>query len=219
MNIQDQLTGFALLGAEWVMWLLIGLSIVGTVIVLERAYVLVASREDVGRLHRDLLSRIERGDMDGVRDRLSSSKSYEAKVVHAVLEGAAGGADAAEERMASASALARLRMERNLAFLGTVGNNAPFVGLLGTVIGVINAFRELEHSGGTVSQGLMTQIGEALVATAVGILVALPAVAFFNLFQRAISGRLTRAEALARDLLAQLKVSVAARLGDPGAAE
>jgi biopolymer transport protein ExbB len=107
--------------------------------------------------------------------------------------------------MAGESSLAKLNMERNLAFLGTVGNNAPFVGLLGTVIGVIRAFHALDAGAGQVTSGLMSEIGEALVATAIGILVALPAVAFFNLFTRVIKGRLARADALGRDLMAYLK--------------
>jgi biopolymer transport protein ExbB len=93
-------------------------------------------------------------------------------------------------------------MEKNLALLGTLGNNAPFVGLLGTVIGIVRAFRELEHSTGQVSAGLMSEIGEALVATAAGLLVALPAVAFFNLYQRLIRTRLGRAGALCHEILA-----------------
>ena len=96
-------------------------------------------------------------------------------------------------------------MERNLAFLGTVGNNAPFVGLLGTVIGIIGAFKKLDESAGQVTAGLMAQIGEALVATAIGILVALPAVAFYNFFMRTIRNRLSRADALGRHVLAMLK--------------
>ena len=107
-------------------------------------------------------------------------------------------------------------MERNLAFLGTVGNNAPFVGLLGTVIGVIQAFHALDQSGGQATAGVMATVGEALVATAIGLLVALPAVAFFNYFQRVIRYRLTWADVLGRDLLAHLKGIDA---GGPGAAQ
>lgn len=113
--------------------------------------------------------------------------------------------------MAGESALAKLAMERNLAFVGTVGNNAPFVGLLGTVIGIIRAFRELEAHGGLVSSGLLTEVGEALVATAVGLLVALPAIAFFNLFQRVIRARLGRAQALGFEVLAFLAARADAR--------
>ena len=110
----------------------------------------------------------------------------------------------AEERMAAETQVQRLRSEKNLSYLGTLGNNAPFVGLLGTVVGIIGAFSELDASGGQLTPGLMSEIGEALVATAVGLLVALPAVASYNAFQRAIAVRLSRGEAIGRELVAHL---------------
>lgn len=205
MNIQERLTAFAMLGASWVMWLLVLLSVVSLAIVLERAYYFFATRDDVASLKRDLLSLLGKGDLVGARDRLTRSRSFEAKIAFAGLEAVDDGAPAAEERIARETSLSRLQMERNLAFLGTVGNNAPFLGLLGTVIGIIRAFRELNNSTGHVSPDLMKEIGEALVATAIGILVALPAVAFFNAFQRGIKGRLSRGEALGHDVLSFLK--------------
>ena len=96
-------------------------------------------------------------------------------------------------------------MERRLAFLGTLGANAPFIGLLGTVIGIIRAFAELNEAAGKVTAGLMTEVGEALVATAIGIMVAIPAIAVFNAFQRMIKTRIARAESLGREVLAYLK--------------
>jgi biopolymer transport protein ExbB len=110
----------------------------------------------------------------------------------------------AEVRMAAESQTQRLRCERNLAFLGTLGNNAPFVGLLGTVIGIIGAFRQLDVSGGQLTAGLMAEIGEALATTALGLLVALPAVAAKNGFQRAIQVRLNRGDARGREVIAKL---------------
>jgi biopolymer transport protein ExbB len=205
MDIQERLTAFAMLGAEWVMWLLVVLSVIVVAIVLERAYYLLASRDDLGALKADLMKRLRGGDVDGAKKRLKASKSFEARIALAGLEAADEGAASAEERMAGESALAKLAMERNLAFVGTVGNNAPFVGLLGTVIGIIRAFHELDQSGGQVSAGLMSEIGEALVATAIGLLVALPAVAFFNLFLRMIKARLARGDSLGSEVLAHLK--------------
>ena len=205
MDIQERLTAFAMLGAEWVMWLLVLLSVVVVAIVLERAYYLIASRDDMAALRAELMKRLRGGDVDGARERLAASRSFEARIALAGLEAADEGAASAEERMAGESALAKLAMERNLAFVGTVGNNAPFVGLLGTVIGIIRAFHELDQSGGQVSAGLMAEIGEALVATAIGLLVALPAVAFFNLFLRMIKARLARGESLGSEVLAHLK--------------
>ncbi len=205
MNLQDKLTGFAMMGAGWVMWLLVGLSVGGLAVALDRAIYLLRTSDDVRKLKRDLLTFLQRGDLPGARARLATSRSFEAQVADAGLEAAADGAASAEERIAGATQEARLRMERHLVFLGTLGNNAPFVGLLGTVIGIIRAFHELNDAAGKVTAGLMSQVGEALVATAIGILVALPAIATFNGFQRVIKTRLARGEALSRDVMAYLK--------------
>ncbi|AKF05661.1 MotA/TolQ/ExbB proton channel family protein [Sandaracinus amylolyticus] len=205
MDIQERLTAFAMLGATWVMWLLVLLSIVGLAIILERAYYLFVSRDDIAKLKSDLLAKLRSNDVDAARTRMRQSRSVEAQVALAGLDAAEDGAETAEERMDGQTSISRLNMERNLAFLGTVGNNAPFVGLAGTVIGIIRAFHELNESQGQVSAGLMAEVGEALVATLIGLLVALPAVAFFNLFQRIIKARLTRADAMGREVLAFLK--------------
>lgn len=205
MDIQDRLTAFAMLGAEWIMWLLVLLSVVVLAIVLERAYYFIASREDFDGLKAELLKRLRGRDVKGARKRLEASRSFEARIALAGLDAIDDGPASAEERMQGEAGLAKLAMERNLAFIGTVGNNAPFIGLLGTVIGVIQAFHELDTSAGQVSSGLMSSIGEALVATAIGLLVAIPAVAFFNLFVRTIKARVTRGSALGNDVMAYLK--------------
>jgi biopolymer transport protein ExbB len=136
-------------------------------------------------------------------------------VVAGIVEADLGPA-AAEEAMAGASALQKLKLERRLAYLGTLGNNAPFIGLLGTVIGIVGAFEQLgkpDASGlaaaqtTTVSAAVMTNIAEALVATAVGLLIAIPAVAAFNFFQRIVKTTLSNTDALAHVLLAHLKAS------------
>jgi len=208
IDIQERLTAFAMLGATWVMWLLIFLSVIGVAIIFERVYYFFSSREDVRKLQEDLRLLLAKNDIAGARERLGQSSSFQARIVYSGIEVADDGPEAVEERLAGATSIARTQMERNLGFLGTVGNNAPFVGLLGTVIGVIRAFHALDESAGKVTSGLMAEVGEALVATAIGLLVALPAVAFFNFFQRLIRYRLTWADALGRDLLAPLKAGL-----------
>ena len=200
MDLSHKITSLAQHGTAWVLWLLIALSVTAIAIVLERAVLFWTSRDDISRLRRELRQHLVKGETAAAQKMLERSPSYEARIASAGLDGDASAS--AEERMRGESEIVRLRMEQHLSFLGTLGNNAPFVGLLGTVIGIVRAFRELEHSQGRVSAGLMTEVGEALVATAVGILIALPAVAFFNLFQRVIRARLGRAEALIREILA-----------------
>ena len=204
MDIQERLTAFAMLGATWVMWLLVGLSVVGLAIILERLYFFSVTRDDIDQLRTDLLAILKTGRIGDARKRVQQSRSFEAMVALAALDAAPDGAKSAAERMQGEQQMARLHMERNLTFLGTVGANAPFVGLLGTVIGIIRSFHSLDESQGKVTAGLMADIGEALVATAIGILVALPAVAAYNYFQRLIKGRIARSQALGSHVLAHL---------------
>lgn len=207
MNIQERMSAFAGLGAGWVLWLLVALSIVGLAIVLERVYFFATTRGDFAALRTAVLSSLRKGDVAAALKHLKASPSVEAKIVGAGVAAAEEGPDAVEELMAGESAQAKIQMERNLAFLGTVGNNAPFVGLLGTVIGIIRAFVALKEGAGQVTDQLYQEVGEALVATAIGILVAIPAVAFFNLLGRIVRTRLSQADTLGHDVLAYLRRS------------
>lgn len=200
MNIERIANALLDLGTAWILWLLLLLSVIALGVIAERALLLVWTREKRERLEPELRRLLVEGRIDEARRRLESSRSFEARIVLSGLD--AEQAESAWERMSSESQLARLSMERSLVYLGTLGNNAPFVGLLGTVIGIVGAFHELGLAQGEVSSGLMAQIGEALVATALGLLVALPAVATYNLFQRVIVARLGWAEALGHDVLA-----------------
>ncbi|MFO0565085.1 MAG: MotA/TolQ/ExbB proton channel family protein [Polyangiaceae bacterium] len=203
MNIVHAINGLTQMGAAWVLWLLVALSVVGLAVAVERAVYLFGSRDDIAALTRDLALSLGRGETDKARHRLEESPSFEARIARAALD--SDSAEAARERIARESALTRIDLERRLVFLGTLGNNAPFVGLLGTVIGIVRAFQALGAGAGQVSAGLMAEIGEALVATAFGLLVALPAVACFNYFQRVIRTRLARGDALSREVLAHLE--------------
>jgi biopolymer transport protein ExbB len=200
MDIIERLLAISHYGSRWVLWLLIALSIAACAVVIERAVLFWSSRDDTARLRLELRRLLRDNDLELARRRLEESPSFEARVAVAGLD--ADGVASAEERMQGESELCKLSMEKNLALLGTLGNNAPFIGLLGTVIGIVRSFRELQSSSGQISAGLMSEIGEALVATAIGLLVALPAVAAFNLFQRLIRTRMGRANVLAHEILA-----------------
>lgn len=203
------------LGASWVLWLMLLLSVVSLAIMLERAWLYWSLRDDVAGLMRDLGRLLRGGDLEGARKRLEASPSAEAAVVIAGIVEAGMGAEAAEEAMQGASSLQKLKLEKRLSFLGTLGNNAPFIGLLGTVIGIVGAFDELGKAKNATMTGaaqvapeaVMSNIAEALVATAVGLLVAIPAVAAFNTFQRIVRTTLANTEALSHVLLAHLKAT------------
>jgi biopolymer transport protein ExbB len=196
-------------GPAPLMYLMIGLSVLSVAIILERAWVFHRVTEDPEALARDLRSYLSQADILGARGRMASSASLEAAVLAAGLDQAPRGARAASEAMSGAVSLARLKLERRLSFLGTLGNNAPFIGLLGTVVGIVMAFDKLgsvradAHSA--VPTEVMSSIAEALVATAIGLAVAIPAVAAFNYFQRRIKVMTTNADALGSVLMAYLQ--------------
>ncbi|HEX2733300.1 MAG TPA: MotA/TolQ/ExbB proton channel family protein [Polyangiaceae bacterium] len=210
MNIQRLLDGISLLGTSWVLWLLFAFSITGLAIIIERVVCYWASRDDVNQLGKRLAPLLREQQWQAASKLLSESPSFEAKVALASLDRAAlaqPSAASADELMLGAMELGRLELERYLGFLSTLGANAPFVGLLGTVIGIVHAFQQLDVSSGSLTEGLMAQIGESLIATAAGLIVALPAIAAFNLFRRVVQTRIARAEALRRTVLGCLRTS------------
>lgn len=195
------------LGAAPVMWLMVALSIVSVMIIVERALFFFSVRCDFGELARSLSLQLRASDLQAARTMLEGSRALEAEVVLAGIEEYDRGASAAREAMAGAAAIQRSKCDKRLGFLGTLGNNAPFVGLFGTVIGIILAFEELSKAGASASAttGVMASIAEALVATAIGLFVAIPAVAAFNWFQRKIRGIGANTEALSHILLVHLE--------------
>jgi len=209
--LEQIMVGF---GAGWVMWLLLALSVVSVAIILERAWFFNSLRDDLTKLASDLRKALD-DSIEAARKRMTASPSAEAAVVLAGLAMHDKGPEAAEEAMAGAAALQRVKLEKRLAYLATVGNNAPFIGLFGTVIGIIGAFKALgqqaevpaaEAAQMTMApQAVMSSISEALVATAVGIAVAIPAVAANNYFQRSTKRVLANTEALTKVLLAHMK--------------
>lgn len=199
-------------GAGWVMWLLLGLSVISVAIMLERGWFYFSLRDDLVELARRLRESLRAGKIDEAQRLLDASPSAEAAVVSAGLLEMDRGARAADEAMQGAAAIQRMKLERRLAFLGTLGNNAPFIGLFGTVIGVVQAFEALgeeklttaQAASGMAPQEVMSAIAEALVATAVGLAVAIPAVVAFNFFQRQARAILANTQALSHVLMAHL---------------
>lgn len=207
-NIVDQFSvAFESLGAAWVMWLLIGLSVLSVAVMIERAiYFATHSIGDVG----PLAERLQKGDLEGAAKDVSSRRGLEAEVVRQGVAAASLGPASVEKVVQKVLKEERLRYERFLSFLGTLGNNAPFIGLFGTVLGIISAFAELAKNAkaGTMTSGgsnIMAGISEALVATAVGLLVALPAVAMYNVFSRWLKTIALRGEVLGDALAAHLE--------------
>ncbi len=203
----ERIVSMPILQAEWVLWLLFGLSALSVAIIVERTWFLLRRRADLDEARARLGQVLASGAREDVVAWLHTQDSLETNVLAQGLAAAEQGPDAVEELVRAAVSRERQRYERSLTVLAIVGSNAPFIGLFGTVLGIIHAFQELatKTSGSGSSAAVMSGVSEALVATAVGLLVAIPAVSAFNFFKARVKARVDGADQLVRTLLAELK--------------
>lgn len=202
--LEEGILSFALLGAEWVLWLLVALSLGCIAVSLERVWYLASDAVDRAALAGAINKFLDGGDVESLRTQLRALKGFEARVLGAGLEAAANGPEAVERAMSGTARAERMRMERGLPFLAIVGSNAVYIGLFGTVLGILRAFHDLARNQAEANEAVMAGIAEALVATAVGLIVAIAAVVLYNLLVRAVKNRLGRGESLGDLVLARL---------------
>ena len=206
--LTENLLSFTLMGPEWILWLLIVLSMISVAIIFERTLFFLNHRmpgADAVVVH------LLKNEIDAVNARIDGRRGLQAAVVRTGISLENTHPEVAEELIAATVSRERKRYERGMGFLGTVGSNAPFIGLFGTVLGIIKAFHELGQAAGKGAQAaaggapqVMSGISEALVATAVGLLVAIPAVVAFNTFSRWSGGIAASANELGHAAMARL---------------
>lgn len=203
----ERLTKLALLGSSWVLYLLLVLSVLSIATMVERWVYFARRSADFEDLRAKLVSRLEETNVEAIDKLLASHPSLQARIVREAIHWLHGGASAMEDAVNAELSRVRAELERGTNLLGTLGNNAPFIGLFGTVLGVIIAFHSLGQAGGNAGAmgGVMGGIAEALVATGVGLFVALPAVVAYNLIQKKIGQIETDAVALVKLISAYAK--------------
>jgi len=183
-------------GSEWVMYILICLSVISLSIIAERAFFFRKKLNRLFQLDHSLSPMITDLDRKGISNIVQSSD--ESTLQAAMKIGHNYPADAIDKMIDISLTRERLSLERYLGFLGTLGNNAPFIGLFGTVLGIIRAIYDLSQKQG---QAVMIGISEALVATAIGLFVAIPAVLAYNHFQKQVDKALSITEVLAHGIV------------------
>ena len=204
--IEQRLLAFALLGARWVLWLLVGLSVLSVTVMLERG--LYFGQRRMSKRFPELLRLCQDGSLDKAAQ-VAEGDAMEAEVVRVAARVAGSGQQAVEKAVASTIDRRRLEYERWLFVLGTLGNNAPFIGLLGTVLGIMSAFADLAaHPAASAGAStVMAGISEALVVTAVGLAVAIPAVMAYNIYQRLLKRVIGRSQSLGNAIAAGMHVA------------
>jgi biopolymer transport protein ExbB/TolQ len=191
--------------AEWVLWVLILLSIASVAVMAERFIFYRKHAIDVDAVRSRLSNYLSGGDLMGAAKFLEKFDSLETNTVLFGLRDYARGPEAVEDLLGAAARKERARYEKRLSFLATVASNAPFIGLFGTVLGIIRAFKDLSNNMAEASGAVMGGIAESLIATAVGLLVAIPAVIAYNMLKGRVKQITDDGNMMTATLLASLK--------------
>lgn len=201
MDLSGHFVAFAELGAGWVLWLLIGLSVLSVGVMIDRALWFRRRDTDTERFTRELRGAFERDELERLEAKYKDDPAISVQVALRGIGERKRGAAAVAEAMHGERARWRTAADRNLIILGTLGNNVPFIGLFGTVLGVINAFEHLRENTAAAQDRTLDLIAEALAATAFGLMVAIPAVIAFNYFSRKLRVLLGGADQAAHAVL------------------
>ena len=199
--------GLPIFRTEWVLYLLFALSVISIGVMFERWLFYQRRGVDMDAIRESLARHLDQGDFQAAAALLEKTDSLETNVVLVGLKAYRKGPESVEDLLAGALARERARYESRLGFLATLASNAPYIGLFGTVLGIIRSFRDLASNMAEASSAVMTGIAEALVATAAGLLVAIPAVLAYNAFRGRVKSAVTNCQMLARLLLSQLKAT------------
>jgi biopolymer transport protein ExbB len=170
--------------ATWTVWVMKAIELAGAKRRLRRAIPLLATADSLS----DAVKKLEQfSDTSTV---LVREASDEMRISAPALDHADGSGvkERVTSRLSRIEAVAGRRMTRGTGVLATIGATAPFVGLFGTVWGIMNSFISISHAQTTNLAVVAPGIAEALLATALGLVAAIPAVIIYNVFARSITG-------------------------------
>ena len=204
--LTEQFFYFSSLTHEVILWLLIILSIFSVAVIMDRFFFLRKARQEGGLILSEMMAALASG-------RNAHMKLVYDKYAHLsmglVLQQAWDyinnkGSNGLEELLNARILEHKIKLDRRLGFLATLGSNAPFIGLLGTIFGVMESFTALGSPNGSVDV-VMVGISKALVATAVGLMVAIPAITAYNYLQKQKQIILHQMESMKESIIAFAK--------------
>ncbi len=219
--IKNVFDAFTLLGSEWVLVILGLLSVLSIAMSLERIHFYRRANSGILAFRTSLRTYIAEGKWKEalaiVEARLAAKKGKYADLetdmsytllTHTKQAGGVAVSPASLNQLAQdALTRARIPWDKYLSILASIGSNTPFFGLFGTVLGIMKAFHDLGTGGAAGSQGatqVSAGIAEALVATAIGLFVAIPAVIAYNTFQKKVKTSAMEADALKSFLIGSM---------------
>ena len=204
-GLVQRLLSLPVFRSEWVLWLLLGLSLLSVAVMVERWFFYRRRKTNFEAVKDEFTKDLDKGDFDAAAKLLARHNAMETNVTLAGLRGYDKGPESVDELLAGALSRSKSEYERRLSILATLASNSPYIGLFGTVLGIVHSFKEMSKDITNASAGVMSGIAEALIATAVGLLVAIPAVVAYNVFKGMVKDAVTNTDGLTRVLMAELK--------------
>ena len=174
----------AFTGGDWVIYVLLLCSVLTLAVIVERAVVLSKERKEFEKVKTIFEREISTANYAAITEHLKDLHVLPARVITDGISKIPQGVFIVEETITSSINSERKRLETRMMILNTLGNNAVYIGLFGTVLGVIKAFKDLSLAGGGGAEVVMQGLSEALIATATGLIVAIPCVMSYNFFQK-----------------------------------
>ncbi len=191
--------------------LLVVLGVTGLVLFIWRWKTLSVAAGDAAKWKKLLSENLSSGaSLDHIQVTVEEERTLPGRVVKLGKDSQGLSPEALEKVYEVQESAEKRHLESGVSFLGTVGANAPFLGLTGTVLGILIAFNKFAEAGGKGSTEVMVAIARALVATALGLIIAIPAVVAFNVLKNRIrtildGSREVRGLVVARSLNAAAK--------------
>lgn len=182
---------------QGLLWILVFLSLFSLGMILERLFNLRGIYKQSTRVREQIKNSLQNHQTEFFEDLARDPLSFEGRMANYALKHIKeSGTKGLEEFFNTNILTFKPELERFLGFLATVGSNAPYLGLLGTVLGIMKAFNDLAQSPEAGQQTVMAGISLALVATAAGLFVAIPAVVAYNYFNKQVRGILQSLESV-----------------------
>lgn len=180
-----------------VLILLVVMSVISVGMIFERFITLKKISDNSAAVRQKIRAALMDGNLAGFEDLAKDTSTLEGRsAAQALRHFKESGTAGVEEVFNTFLLNEKPELERYLAPLATIASNAPFIGLLGTVLGIMKAFNDLAQSADAGQQTVMAGISIALVATAAGLFVAIPAGIFYNYYTRKVKGIYTNLESV-----------------------
>lgn len=204
--LTDRIFAIAQVADQAVLWILLMLSVLSVGMILERFFSLRKVSAQSNEVRSRVKAALQSHSLEDVENMAKNPDTIEGRALgYAMKHIKESGSKGLEEAFNTFALIEKPELEKFLNFLATVGSNAPYIGLLGTVLGIMKAFNDLANSSDAGQQTVMAGISLALVSTAAGLFVAIPAVISYNYYQKQVKSILVGLDSVKELCLAYAK--------------